>query len=212
MQTTEKWFKNIDNGFINGVILLDLNNAFDTVDHDILLNKLSMYGVNGISLKWFSSYLADRSKCCTVNGVTSGMKPLSTGVPQVSTLGPLLFLIYINDLPNCLDFTLPGMYADDTQITPTAETVDELENILNYDVENLKEWLCANKLSVNETKTEFITIASSYRLKQLVPEPNIRLGSNILKRVSKAKLLGVLVDEKLSWECHINEEIIPKRA
>ena len=119
LQTTEKWFKNIDNGFINGVILLDLNNAFDTVDHDILLNKLSMYGVNGISLKWFSSYLADRSKCCTVNGVTSGMKPLSTGVPQVSTLGPLLFLIYINDLPNCLDFILPGMYADDTQITAT---------------------------------------------------------------------------------------------
>ena len=119
-------------------------------------------------------------------------------------------MTYINDLPNCLDSTTPGMYADDTQITAKAETVAELEHVLNLDVKNLSEWLCANKLSANSTKTEFMTIASDFRLKQILTQPNIKLGNNTIKRVSKAKLLGMLVDEKLSWDLHINEKIIPK--
>lgn len=210
LQATEKWFKNIDHGFINGVVFADLSKAFDTVDHAILLKKLSMYGVNEILLKWFSSYLANRFQCCMVNGDRSEWKPLETGVPQGSTLGPLLFLTYINDLPNCLDFTSSDMYADDTQITALAETIDELEDILNWDIENLHTWLCANKLSANATETEFITIASNYRLKQFIADPKIKLGNKAIKQVSKAKLLGVLVDEKLSWDDHVNEKIIPK--
>lgn len=210
LQATEKWFKNIDHGFINGVVFVDLSKAFDTVDHAILLKKLSMYGVNEILLKWFSSYLANRFQCCMVNGDRSELKPLETGVPQGSTLGPLLFLTYINDLPNCLDFTSSDMYADDTQITALAETIDELEDILNWDIENLHTWLCANKLSANATETEFITIASNYRLKQFIADPKIKLGNKAIKQVSKAKLLGVLVDEKLSWDDHVNEKIIPK--
>ena len=102
------------------------------------------------------------------------------------------------------------MYADDTQITASAETVDELENILNSDVKNLHTWLCANKLTANATKTEFITIASSYRLKQFIAVPKIKLGNKPIKQVSKAKLLGVIVDEKLSWDDHVHEKVIPK--
>ena len=169
-----------------------------------------MYGVTNTSLDWFASYLNDRYQCCTVNGVQSSLKSISTGVPQGSILGPLLFLLYVNDLPNCLHLTTPGMYADDTQVTASAEIVSELQDILNHDLENLHTWLCANKLSVNAIKTEFIAIASKYRLNQFTTNPVIKYDDNVIKRVFKSKLLGVIVDEKLSWENHINEIVIPK--
>ena len=210
LQATENWYKNIDCGYINGVVLVDLSKAFDTVDHTILLKKLGMYGINNTPLDWFKSYLDDRQQCCMVNGIQSEFKPITTGVPQGSILGPLLFLLYINDLPNCLTSTTPGMYADDTQITASAETINELENILNFDLKNLHTWLCANKLSANCTKTEFIAIASNYRLNQFTNEPKIELNNEAIKRVKKSKLLGVMVDDKLLWDAHINEIIVPK--
>lgn len=210
LQATENWYKNIDCGYINGVVLVDLSKAFDTVDHTILLKKLNMYGFNNIPLDWFKSYLDDRQQCCMANGIQSDFKPITTGVPQGSILGPLLFLLYINDLPNCLTSTTPGMYADDTQITASAETVNEVENTLNSDLKNLHTWLCANKLSVNSTKTEFIIIASNYRLNQFITDPKVELNNEAIKRVTKSKLLGVMVDDKLLWDAHVNEIIIPK--
>ena len=117
LEATDSCSFNIDRGNINAVVFLDLKKAFDTVDHNVLLAKLSLYGIQESAYDWFKSYLISRTQKCVVNGSLSKVCCLGCGVPQGIILGPLLFLIYINDLPNCLSFCQPRMYADDTHIT-----------------------------------------------------------------------------------------------
>ena len=109
LQATERLFKNVDNGYLNGVVLLDLSMAVNTVDHTILLNKLNLYVITGKTSEWFSSYLFNRSQSCMVNDVLTQSRYLTTVVPQESTLGTLILNLYKNDLPNCLEFTTPRL-------------------------------------------------------------------------------------------------------
>ena len=160
IETTNNWSVNIDDGLLNGVVFIDLQTAFDTIDHSILVRKLRNYGIDQTSLSWFKSYLSDRTQKCSVNGHLSNAASVPCGFPQGSNLGPLLFLIYINDLPNCLSVTSPKMFADDTNITVAADSLTELENKINIDLENLNGWLVANRLSLSVTKTEFMVIGS----------------------------------------------------
>ena len=118
---TIEWLKNLDKGRVTSAFFLDLAKAFDTVDHTILLSKLSIYGVDERSVLWFKSYLSDRQQICLVNQHQSSPRQIICGVPQGSILGPLLFLIYINDLPNCLSYSTPRMYADDTNLSTCHE-------------------------------------------------------------------------------------------
>lgn len=111
-------------------------------------------------MRWFESYLTDRTQKCKVNDQLSNSTPVTCGVPQGSNLGPLLFLIYINDLPNCLNHSVPRMFADDTSISYAANSAEELQQIINTDLKSLNEWLTANRLSLNITKTEFMAIGS----------------------------------------------------
>ena len=140
----------------------------DTVSHDILLNKLHSYGVVGNSLSWFQSYLHNRRQKCYVNGYLSNERTLNCGVLQGSILGPLLFLIYISDLPHCLQYSTARIYADDTNIITTGSCIREIITFANKDLVNISEWLKANKLSLNVTKTEHMFIGSDHNLDKII--------------------------------------------
>ena len=139
IEAVGNWSINIDNG-LNGVIFIDLKKAFDAIYHAIL-RKLQIYGVDQNGIKFFESYLSNRSQRCCVNDELSEAVPITCGVPQGSNLGPLLFLIYINDLPNCLNRASPRMFADDTNISIAANSVMELELLINSELKNLHQWL-----------------------------------------------------------------------
>jgi hypothetical protein len=185
----------MDKGSLNGVIFLDLKKAFDCVDHSILLRKLYNYGIREKSFEWFQSYLSDRVQMCKVNQTLSNKRTVKCGVPQGSNLGPLLFLLYINDLPNCLSSSAASMFADDTNISTHGSEV-EIQEHLNHDLENIHQWLLANKLTLNKEKTEYMVIGSRQRLSKISNELEIHVGETTIKRVSYAKTLGVVIDDQ----------------
>ena len=205
LNSTNEWFINMDHGFLNGVIFLDLKKAFDCVNHAILLKKLELYGCRGNTLRWFKSYLENRWQMCKIGSTISPKHVIRCGVPQGSNLGPLLFLIYINDLPKCLLHSTASMFADDTNLTTHAKSIQDIEKQLNSDLENIHTWLLANKLTLNTQKTEYMIIGSRYRLSKIEDDPKIRLGENNIKRVKQAKTLGIVIDEQLLWKNQINK-------
>ena len=207
LEASNSWSVNIDNGLINGVIFIDLKKAFDTIDHKILLRKLASYGIDHRALKWFDSYPSDRQQKCVVIGELSGARAVTCGVPQGSLIGPLLFLIYINDLPNCLSKALPRMYADDTSISIAASSLPELESALNAELAYLHEWLNVNKLSLNIAKTELMLIGSRQRLSASTTGHSltVQIKGHEIDRVPNTKSLGVHIDQNLSWSKHVNE-------
>ena len=142
LDLTNEWCFNIDRKLLNGTLFLDLKKALDTVDHTILLKTLEYFGLDLSVIDWFKSYLSDRTQMCMVNGVLSDPQNLSCGVPQGTILGPLLFLIYINDLPNCVKHSSTRMYADDTNLTASGSNIEEIRTMLTKDSESVVEWLC----------------------------------------------------------------------
>ena len=142
---------------------------------------------------------------CLVNCNKSSETYLPCGVPQGTILGPLLFLLYINDLPNCLMHSQPRMYADDTSITYASNDVEEIERCVNIDFDRIRTWLAANKLTLNTTKTECLLIGFRQRLSTVERNPVIEINPFPIKQVSTSKSLGVHIDGNLSWKCHINE-------
>ena len=204
LEASNSWCINIDQGLLNGVIFIDLKKAFDTLDHEILIRKLSMYGFDRNSVRWFESYLSSRTQVCNVNGYLSNAREIKLGVPQGSLLGPLLFLLYINDLPNALCEGQPRMYADDTSISFTAPHKSGLQSVINEDLKNVNVWLKANKLSLNVAKTEFMVIGSRQRL--MVNSDaviHIHIEDKEIKQVETSKSLGLTIDETLGWSKHV---------
>ena len=203
LSVTNEWYLNMNNGYLNGVVFLDLKKAFDCVDHSILLRKLELYGIKGVELNWFKSYLSNRIQRCKIGQTISQPQKIRSGVPQGSNLGPLLFLLYINDLPNCLKYTKANMFADDTNLTTASLNKEELQRRLNFDLELMHNWLLANKLTLNKDKTEYMLIGSHQRLSTVETDPILEFGDTKIKRVKHAKSLGIIIDEQLLWKNQI---------
>ena len=159
------WYLTIENGKYTSVTFIDLKKAFDTVSHEILINKLQLYGVAGKELRWFQSYPSNRQQCCKVNGKLSDLMEITCGVPQGSCLGQLLFIIYINDLTLSIKHSLVNMYADDTSLSFSSNNISTINEKINEDLECLNTWLAGNKLSLNVAKTNSIVIGSRKKVK-----------------------------------------------
>ena len=134
---TDSWFSNIDRKQVSISVFLDLKKAFETVDHDLLMSKLAAYGITGGPHQWFSSYLKRREQYCQITGVRSSGRVIQCGIPQGSCLGPLLFIIYVNDFPHCLSRSSPNMYADNTTVTYSVDDIETLCDDLNEEVANI---------------------------------------------------------------------------
>ena len=189
-----------DNHFHLISIFLDFSKAFDTINHDILLYKLSHYGIRGKALEWFKSYLSNRRQFVTIKNDNSVIREVKCGVPQGSLLGPLLFIIYINDFCQVSEALSFIHFADDTNVFLVHSDIDVLVRKVNSELKKVTNWVRANKLSLNVQKTKYMLFSNTVG----TLSTDIVLDDTSLERISHFKFLGVILDEKLSWKLHID--------
>ena len=199
---TENIRSALDNGKFACGIFVDLQKAFDTVDHAILLKKLDHYGIRGIGNSWFKSYLGNRSQFVSISGFDSMLKSIIHGVPQGSVLGPLLFLLYINDLHDAIKYSMVHHFADDTNLLLFDNTLKSLQKKINIDLKFLCHWLNANKISLNTNKTEYILFR--HKQKSINFTLKLKLNGKKLYSSSYIKYLGIFLDENLNWKKHVS--------
>ena len=199
LELVDRIFSLLDEDKIPFAVFMDLSKAFDTLNHDILLHKLSYYGVKHTSLSWFQSYLSNRKQYVSFNNSKSSTSHITLGVPQGSILGPLLFLIYVNDAASVSPLFKCILYADDTTLISTFCSASPAQLLCN-ELNNVFMWLCSNKLSLNVAKTKYIVFHSPN-----MPPPNfpdLYINNSVLERVNQFNFLGINLSSTLSWKNH----------
>ena len=188
-------------------VFLDLSKAFDTISHKILIKKMENMGIRGVAKLWFESYLSNRGQFMNIGDAYSPLEPIKSGVPQGSILGPILFLLYINDIHKSTSLSVL-CFADDTTVSISSNNTRELYNKINLELHSISEWLRANKLCLNTKKTKYIIfrpcinyrLADNYHVQ--IDDQNIeRIGNN--QSTKTFKFLGLNIDETISWKTHI---------
>ena len=182
-----------------GSIFMDLSKAFDVMDHNILEKKLEHYGFRGKFLEFLMSFTRNRKYFVHVNGFNSVTKNVNIGVPQGSTLGPLFFLLFINDMKNCSELLKFIQFADDTTLLFSSSDIEQLNSILETEGNKVVMWLNANKLIINLSKTNCMLFSN----KRGEPQIRVKLNNTELEAPKQSTFLGVIIDNKLSWKSHI---------
>ena len=193
--------KNLDDGKLTCTVFLDLAKAFDSVDHSILLKKLEKYGIRGTPLQLLKSYLTNRQHLTKLNDIESDLKVLDVGVPQGSILGPILFLLFINDLPNVTKFDVK-LFADDTFLSLEGADYKTLEKNANIELRKINRWFSANKLTLNISKSKYMIIKRRYRKG---PDSFVlKFNGKKMERCRSYLYLGIYLDENLDFKKHIS--------
>ena len=186
-------------------VFIDLSKAFDTVDHSILLKKLELYGITDRNYAWIKSYLSNRLQYIQIDeNSRTEFCVVKCGVPQGSILGPLLFLLYVNDLKNASSVLDPIMFADDTNLFYTHSNIQKLFSTMNEELASINQWFTSNKLSLNAKKTKYSFFHKPSK-KDDIPLmlPKLTISNHVIERQEFIKFLGVLLDENLNWKEHI---------
>ena len=200
---TENIRKALDGGNIGCGVFVDLQKAFDIVDHQILLAKLNHYGIRGVSNDCFKSYLSNRNRYVSINGFDSGLAAIDCGVRQGSVLGPLLFLLYTNDLNQAIKFCKVHHLTDDTNLLCMSNSIKRLNKLVNADLKHLVDLLNASKISLRVKKTEMVIFKSKQN--KFEGDLKIKLCGKRLYPTESVKYLGVKIDTNLNWEHHVND-------
>ena len=199
-----RWIEAASRGQVSGAVFIDLSAAFDLVDPQLLLKKLEIYGLNQDALSWITSYLSDRGQAVWIDHILSDFLKCPIGVPQGSNLGPLLFLVFFNDLPKHLESNV-DTYADDTTISATDTSLEAIGNKLTKDCQILSKWMKCNRLKLNPEKTQILTLGTNQRLKT-VKELKVSMDGMLLqsKDSNHEILLGCHIDGNLNWDSQVS--------
>lgn len=179
-------------------MFIDLQKAFDSLNHDLLLYKLHYHGIRGLSFSWLKSYLTNRQQFVQINEQKSDLKKIVNGIPQGSVLGPLLFVLFINDICNVSKRIQIILFADDTSIYYTGKDLTEMIETTKIELRKIKKWFHENKLSINWKKTKFMIFSNSQ-----YSDITLDIDQTTVQKLTELKFLGVLLDEKLKWKSNI---------
>ena len=198
---------NLNNDRVSGTVLVDYRKAFDMIDHTLLLKKLEMYGISRDSLQWFTSYLKDRRQLVKLGDKQSSVAIVHHGIPQGSILGPLLFIVFINDLPLYVTSSRIDLYANDTTLTSSTNYScnGRLEGTLNLSIAEIVDWAASNKLPINDGNTKVMLITGKRLPSKINEEMTLTIKGTELELVPSAELLGLEIDSELSFTFHVEK-------